>query len=240
MLVECHWLVQRDAGPYKTEKRMSSIIDFTLHIDVHLANLVSHFGIWTYLILFVIVLIETGAVVLPFLPGDSLLFAAGAISMTPSGQEAGLNHWVFMVVFFIASVVGDSMNYWILRTGGRELLNHRPFSIMIKPKYIEEAEQFFAKRGAMAIILGRYIPIVRTFVPSVAGLSKYNFRKFLEFTMIAALSWTFIATGAGALFGNIPFVREHFSLIIMGIVLVTLLPSVIGVLRSLMKKKKQQ
>ncbi|GAP02703.1 DedA family protein [Fructobacillus pseudoficulneus] len=219
---------------------MSTLIDFTLHIDVHLANLVSHFGIWTYLILFAIILVETGAVVLPFLPGDSLLFAAGAISMTPAGKEAGLNHWVFMILFFIAPMIGDTVNYWIARTGGRELLHHRPFSFMVKPKHIDEADAFFQKHGSMAVILGRYIPIVRTFVPFVAGLSEFNFRKFVEYTAIAAFSWSFIATGAGALFGNIPFVREHFSLIIMGIVVVTLLPSIIAVLRSIFSKKKQK
>ncbi|GAP00133.1 VTT domain-containing protein [Fructobacillus ficulneus] len=218
---------------------MSTLIDFTLHIDTHLANLVSHFGIWTYLILFVIIVVETGAVILPFLPGDSLLFAAGAIAMTPAGKDAGLNHWVFMIVFFIAPVLGDTINYWIARKGGRQLLEKKPFSVMVKPKNIADAEEFFHKRGAMAVILGRYIPIVRTFVPFVAGLSEFSFKKFMEYTAIAAFSWSFIATGAGALFGNIAFVREHFSLIILGIVFVTVIPSILAVLKSAFTKKKQ-
>ncbi|MBS9336177.1 VTT domain-containing protein [Fructobacillus papyrifericola] len=217
---------------------MSFLINFILHIDDHIASLVQHFGPWTYLILFAIILVETGAIVLPFLPGDSLLFAAGAISMTPAGQSAGLNHWVFMIVFFIAAVVGDTTNYLIARKGGRALLDKKPFSTLIKPKNIEEADLFFQKHGGLAVIMGRYVPIIRTFVPFVAGLSAFSFRRFMEYTLIAAFSWSFLMTGAGALFGNIPFVAEHFSTIILGIVFVTLLPSIIAVLKSVLSKKK--
>ncbi|MBS9334533.1 VTT domain-containing protein [Fructobacillus sp. M1-13] len=217
---------------------MSFLINFILHIDDHIASLVQHFGPWTYLILFAIILVETGAIVLPFLPGDSLLFAAGAISMTPAGQQAGLNHWVFMIVFFIAAVVGDITNYLIARKGGRPLLEKKPFSVLIKPKNIEEAEQFFQKHGGVAVIMGRYVPIIRTFVPFVAGLSAFSSRRFIEYVLIAAFSWSFLMTGAGALFGNIPFVAEHFSAIILGIVFVTLLPSIIALSKSLLAKKK--
>lgn len=218
---------------------MSFLINFILHIDDHIASLVQHFGAWTYLILFAIILVETGAVVLPFLPGDSLLFAAGAISMTPAGQAAGLNHWIFMIVFFIAAVAGDTTNYFIAREGGRALLQRRPFSSLVKPKNIEEADAFFKKHGGAAIIMGRYIPIIRTFMPFVAGLSAFSFRRFMEYTLLAAFSWSFLMTGAGALFGNIPFVANHFSAIILGIVFVTLLPSIVAVVKSLLAKKKK-
>lgn len=218
---------------------MSFLINFILHIDDHIANLVQNFGAWTYLILFAVILIETGAIILPFLPGDSLLFAAGAISMTPAGQSAGLNHWVFMLVFFVAAVTGDTLNYTIARKGGRALLDKKPFSTFIKPKNIEEAEVFFQKHGGVAVIMGRYIPIIRTFMPFVAGLSAFSFRRFIEFTLIAAFSWSFLMTGAGVLFGNIPFVANHFSAIILGIVFVTLLPSIIALIKSIMAKKKK-
>ncbi|MDF7636905.1 VTT domain-containing protein [Leuconostocaceae bacterium ESL0958] len=213
------------------------MIDFILHIDTHLSNLVGQFGIWTYVILFAIIFVETGAIVLPFLPGDSLLFAAGAISMTEAGKEAGLNHWVFMLVFFVAAVLGDTLNYWLARTGGRSLINRKPFRYMIKEESIHKAEEFFEKKGAASIILGRYIPIVRTFVPFVAGVSDFDFKTFFRYVLIAAFSWSFLSTGAGALFGNIPFVKEHFSVIVLGIVFVTILPSIISVLRSWLKKK---
>ncbi|MCO0832182.1 VTT domain-containing protein [Fructobacillus sp. W13] len=217
---------------------MATLINFILHIDAHIANLVQHFGAWTYLILFAIILVETGAIVLPFLPGDSLLFAAGAISMTPAGQAAGLNHWVFMVLFFVAAMVGDLTNYLIARKGGRPLLDKKPFSFLIKGSHIEDAEAFFQKHGGVAVIMGRYVPIIRTFVPFVAGLSAFNFRRFVTYTFIAAFSWSFLMTGAGALFGNIPFVAEHFSAIILGIVFVTLLPSIIAVIKAMLNKKK--
>ena len=209
------------------------LIDFILHIDAHIASLVTQFGPWTYLILFAIICIETGVVIMPFLPGDSLLFAAGAVAATSAGIAAGLNHWVFMVLFFIAAVAGDSLNFWIGRTGGYRLVKHPIIGRFIKENHIREAEGFFEKHGAMAIIIGRYMPIVRTFVPFVAGISQFPFVHFLRNTVIAAFSWSFIATGAGYMFGNIPFVKRHFSVIIIGIALVTLLPTIIGVIRSL-------
>lgn len=217
---------------------MSFLIDFVLHIDHHLANIVQQFGPWTYVILFIIIFVETGAVVLPFLPGDSLLFAAGAISMTAAGQAAGLNHWVFMVLFFIAAVAGDTLNYWIGHTGGYQLLKKPPFNKMIKEQNIKEAEAFFEKHGGMAIILGRYVPIIRTFVPFVSGVSHFSFSTFFRYVVIAAFSWSFLATGAGSLLGNIPFFQEHFSAIVLGIVLVSLIPTIIAVGRSFFQKRK--
>ena len=207
------------------------LIDFILHIDAHIASLVTQFGPWTYLILFAIIFIETGIVIMPFLPGDSLLFAAGAVAATPAGLHAGLNHWVFMVLFFVAAVTGDSLNFWIGRTGGYKLIRHPVIGRFIKETHIHEAEAFFEKRGAAAIIIGRYMPIVRTFIPFVAGISQFPYSHFLRNNVIAAFSWSLIATGAGYLFGNIPFVSAHFSVIILGIALITLLPTIIGIIR---------
>lgn len=214
------------------------LIDFILHIDVHIATLVTQFGSWTYLILFAIIFIETGIVVMPFLPGDSLLFAAGAVAATPAGIAAGLNHWMFMILFFIAAVAGDSLNFWIGRTGGYKLIRHPLIGRFIKEEHIREAEGFFEKRGAAAIIIGRYMPIVRTFIPFVAGISQFSYGVFLRNNVIAAFSWSLIATGAGYMFGNIPFVSAHFSVIILGIALVTLLPTISGIIRSIVVSRR--
>ncbi|KAA8326086.1 MULTISPECIES: VTT domain-containing protein [Leuconostoc] len=214
------------------------LIDFILHIDAHIATLVSQFGPWTYLILFLIIFIETGIVIMPFLPGDSLLFAAGAVAATPAGIHAGLNHWVFMLLFFFAATIGDSLNFWIGRTGGYKLVRHPLVGRFIKEEHIREAEGFFEKRGALAIIIGRYMPIVRTFVPFVAGISQFSYGHFLRNNIIAAFSWSLIATGAGYLFGNIPFVKAHFSIIILGIALVTLMPTFIGIFRSVIVNRR--
>ncbi|MCT8390137.1 cytochrome O ubiquinol oxidase [Leuconostoc holzapfelii] len=214
------------------------LIDFILHIDAHIASLVTQFGPWTYLILFAIIFIETGVVIMPFLPGDSLLFAAGAVAATPAGLAAGLNHWVFMILFFVAALAGDTLNFWIGRTGGYKLVQHPFIGRFIKAQHIREAEGFFEKRGAMAIIFGRYMPIIRTFVPFVAGISQFPFSTFFKNAVIAAFSWSLIATGAGYMFGNIPFVKAHFSIIIIGIAFVTILPSIIGIVRSAMINRR--
>lgn len=216
------------------------LIDFILHIDTHIATLVTQFGPWTYVILFAIIFIETGSVIMPFLPGDSLLFAAGAVAATPAGINAGLNHWVFMILFFFAAIAGDSLNFWIGRTGGYKLIKHPLIGRFIKENHIREAEAFFEKRGAMAIIIGRYMPIIRTFVPFVAGISQLPYGQFLRNNVIAAFSWSLIATGAGYMFGNIPFVKMHFSVIILGIALVTLMPTIIGVVRSIMINRRSK
>ena len=218
---------------WAVHKKYMFLIDFILHIDSHIASLVTQFGPWTYLILFTIIFVETGAIIMPFLPGDSLLFAAGPVAATPAGVAAGLNHWVFMVLFFVAAVAGDTLNFWISRTGGSKLLQHPFMRRFIKEEHIREAEAFFEKHGAMAIIIGRYMPIVRTFVPLVAGISQFPFSHFFRNTLIAAFSWSFIATGAGYLFGNIPFVKDNFSIIIIGIAFVTILPTIISIIRSM-------
>ena len=211
------------------------IIDFILHIDEHIYNIANAVGGWTYLILFLVIFIETAAVVFPFLPGDSLLFAAGALSANP---EMHFNVLLFMLLFFVGAFVGDTCNFFIGRTLGYRFVHYKFFSKLIKEENIKEAEVYFEKHGSSSIILGRYIPIIRTFVPFVAGISQFPVHSFLKRAFIAALSWSLIATGAGYLFGNIPFVKTHFSAIILGIVIVTLLPTVISVVRSAMIKKR--
>ena len=210
------------------------IIDFILHIDNYIYSIANTVGLWTYLILFLVIFVETGVVILPFLPGDSLLFAAGALAANPKMHFSVL---VFGILFFIAAFVGDTCNFFIGRTAGYRLVHHKFFSQFIKEDNIKDAELYFEKYGSTSIILGRYIPIIRTFVPFVAGLSQFPVSSFIKRSFIAALSWTVIATGAGYLFGNIPFVKTHFSAIILAIVFVTLLPSAITVVKTSKKKK---
>ena len=209
-------------------------IDFILHIDNYIYSIANTVGLWTYLILFLVIFVETGVVILPFLPGDSLLFAAGALAANPKMHFSVL---VFGILFFIAAFVGDTCNFFIGRTAGYRLVHHKFFSQFIKEDNIKDAELYFEKYGSTSIILGRYIPIIRTFVPFVAGLSQFPVPSFIKRSFIAALSWTVIATGAGYLFGNIPFVKTHFSAIILAIVFVTLLPSAITVVKTSRKRK---
>lgn len=209
-------------------------IDFILHIDNYIYSIANTVGLWTYLILFLVIFVETGVVILPFLPGDSLLFAAGALAANPKMHFSVL---VFGILFFIAAFVGDTCNFFIGRTAGYRLVHHKFFSQFIKEDNIKDAELYFEKYGSTSIILGRYIPIIRTFVPFVAGLSQFPVSSFIKRNFIAALSWTVIAAGAGYLFGNIPFVKTHFSAIILAIVFVTLLPSAITVVKTSKKKK---
>lgn len=213
------------------------MIDFIIHIDHHIYSLAQSFGGWTYFILFFIIFIETAAVIMPFLPGDSLLFAAGALSANPAMP---FKVSIFFILFFIAAFLGDTCNFFIGRTVGHKMVQHHFFSKFIQQKHIDDAEQYFEKNGSLAIILGRYIPIIRTFVPFVAGISQFTPIDFIKRAFIAALSWSLIATGAGYLFGNIPFVKAHFSVIIMGIIVVTLLPSLITVFNSMRSKKIQK
>ena len=209
-------------------------IDFILHIDNYIYSIANTVGLWTYLILFLVIFVETGVVILPFLPGDSLLFAAGALAANPKMHFSVL---VFGILFFIAAFVGDTCNFFIGRTAGYRWVHHKFFSQFIKEDNIKDAELYFEKYGSTSIILGRYIPIIRTFVPFVAGLSQFPVSSFIKRSFIAALSWTVIAAGAGYLFGNIPFVKTHFSAIILAIVFVTLLPSAITVVKTSKKKK---
>ena len=209
-------------------------IDFILHIDNYIYSIANTVGLWTCLILFLVIFVVTGVVILPLLPGDSLLFAAGALAANPKMHFSVL---VFGILFFIAAFVGDTCNFFIGRTAGYRLVHHKFFSQFIKEDNIKDAELYFEKYGSTSIILGRYIPIIRTFVPFVAGLSQFPVSSFIKRSFIAALSWTVIATGAGYLFGNIPFVKTHFSAIILAIVFVTLLPSAITVVKTSKKKK---
>jgi membrane-associated protein len=215
---------------------MQTGIEIMLHLDKHLAHWVNILGPWSYALLFGIIFIETGAVILPFLPGDSLLFAAGAISAI---QGSHINHFVLMILFWIAAVAGDSLNYFIGHTVGLKLVHHPLLGRFIKQKHLDEANEFYVKHGALAIIFARFLPIIRTLSPFVASVSGFPYKKFLGLNILAATIWVFVAVEAGFYFGRIKFIQDHFSLVIVGILVVTALPAIIAGLRSQLASRKE-
>ena len=212
---------------------MSTLIDFILHIDAHLVNIVTTFGNWTYLILFAIIFIETGAVIMPFLPGDSLLFAASALAANPT---YGLQPWIFVVIFLIASIGGDSLNFYLGSKFGELIPRHKLLGRFVKEKDLQSARNFFDKYGAWAIFLARFMPIIRTLVPFVAATSNFSYKKFVKYNIPACVTWVIICCGGGHFFGNIPFVKEHFSIVVIGIVLISLIPAIVGFVKGKLSK----
>jgi membrane-associated protein len=201
------------------------LIDFILHIDVHLEQAIRQYGVLTYLILFVIVFCETGLVVTPFLPGDSLLFAAGALA------AKDLLHPVFLpVLLAIAAILGDMTNYWVGRTFG--LRGFRDNARFLNTRHVERTHAFYARHGAKTLVMARFLPIVRTFAPFVAGLGGMSFPRFIAFSMLGGILWVGSCFVAGILFGNIPVVKDHFSLVVLGIIAVSLLPTAVALLRA--------
>ena len=208
------------------------IIDFILHIDRHLIELVQDYHLWTYAILFVIIFCETGLVVTPFLPGDSLLFVAGAITAQP---DMPLQIGYLVLVIFIAAVLGDSCNYMIGHFFDKRLFSN-PDSKIFKQSYLEKTHSFFRKYGGKTIILARFVPIVRTFAPFVAGMGKMNYYYFMLYNLTGAALWVGIFCFAGYFFGDLPFVQDNLKLLLLAIIVISLLPAVIEVLRAKMKK----
>jgi len=214
---------------------MSYLIDFIPHIDSHLVSIVNTFGGSTYLILFAIIFVETGAVILPFLPGDSLLFAAAALAANPT---YGLHIWLFIPLFLLAAIGGDSLNYYLGRRTNVALSGHSWFDRLINQERLAQSERFFRKHGPIAIFLGRFLPIIRTFVPFVAAGSQFPYRRFLKYNISAAITWVAVCVGGGYFFGNIPFVKAHFSAVVLGIIVISLLPAIIGWLRMTFQKRR--
>lgn len=213
---------------------MATLIDFILHVDEHLVNIVQMFGSSTYLILFAIIFVETGAIILPFLPGDSLLFAASALA---ANSVYHLNIWVFAVLFFIACMAGDSLNFFIAKKLGRAATKNAFFGKYINEAKLEEAEHLFDRMGDIVITLARFMPIIRTFIPFVAGSSTMSYKRFLPYSFLGAISWVTLCCGAGYWFGNYPFVKAHFSAIVLGIIVVSLIPILVTAIKSRGGKK---
>jgi len=207
------------------------LIDFIMHIDVHLKDIVSQYHGWVYGIVFLIVFVETGLVIMPFLPGDSLLFASGALA-----AMGGLNVWVCLIVFFIAAVLGDTLNYQIGHKIGKSIPENSFLGRMINKDRMQKAQEFFDRHGGKTIIFARFMPFIRTFIPFIAGASKMRYAQFITYNIIGGFLWVVIGVFCGFFFGNIPFIRDNFSTVIIAIVVVSLIPAVIGLLKSKTKK----
>mgnify|MGYP000039712199 CR=1 FL=1 len=214
---------------------IKQLIDFVLHIDRHLTEIVTHYGAWTYGILFLIIFAETGLVVMPLLPGDSLLFAAGALCALP---ESGLSIHLLAFLLFIAAVLGDTVNYWIGHKIGPAVFK-REDSIWLRKKHLLRAHEFFEKYGGRAIILARFVPIVRTFVPFVAGVGSMTYRHFIAYNIIGGFIWIYAFTYLGYFFGNLPVVKNNFGLVIIGIIILSVLPIAVEFYRGWRNSRKQ-
>ena len=209
---------------------MAYFIDLFLHLDVHLASFVDQYGIMVYAIMFAIIFIETGLVIWPFLPGDSLLFTAGALSAT-----GVLDIRLVIPLLIIAAIAGDAVNYAIGRRIGPKVFtahdNQGLFHRLLNRQHLEKAHAFFEKHGGMAVVSGRFVPIVRTFVPFVAGAAEMTAATFVFFNIIGAVIWVGLCAGAGYLFGNVPIIKDNFSLVAIGIVVISVLPMVVEYIR---------
>jgi len=207
------------------------LIDFILNIDKHLIEIVSSYQTWAYLILFIIIFCETGLVVTPFLPGDSLLFAAGAISAMPGNP---LQIHILVILLMIAAFSGDNTNFFIGKFLGNSVYE-RNFKL-IKREYIDKTHAFYEKHGGKTLIIARYMPIIRTFAPFVAGIGRMTYKRFYIFSIIGNILWVNSFSWAGYLFGNIPVVKNNFTIVIFGIILISLLPPIVTVLKQRFSK----
>ena len=208
------------------------LIDFILHIDQHLLKIVADYQTWTYLIFFLIIFMETGLVVTPFLPGDSLLFAAGTIAAMP-GEP--LQMMPLIILLICAAFGGDNTNYFIGRFLGHKVYekNYR----LIRREYLDKTHAFYEKHGGKTLIIARFMPIIRTFAPFVAGVGSMTYIRFISFSIIGNVLWVSLFTLGGYFFGNIPFIKSNFTLAILAIIFISLLPMIIAFIQSLFKKK---
>lgn len=205
---------------------LRQFVDFFLHLDAHLAEIIAEYGTWTYAILFLIIFVETGLVIMPLLPGDSLLFAAGAFAALGS-----LNPLLLIGLLITAAILGDTVNYWIgKRIGAKAFSGNIRF---LKQSYLERTQRFYERHGGKTIILARFVPIVRTFAPFVAGVGTMTYPRFLAYNVIGAVAWVTGFVTVGYLFGNIPAVKERFSLVILGIIVISVIPVAIEIIRGM-------
>lgn len=210
---------------------MAEIIDLFLHLPDHLENFINAHGTLIYGLLFLIIFCETGLVITPFLPGDSLLFAIGALA---AKQGSSLNIWVAGAILLVAAILGDTVNYWIGRKFGDWMM--RKFPKIVKRSHIEKTNEFFVRYGGKTIIIARFVPIVRTFAPFVAGSGEMDYRRFMFFNVAGAILWVGLLLPCGWFFGNIPIVQKNFELVVLGIIGFSVLPMVIEIARAKFKK----
>jgi membrane-associated protein len=212
---------------------MSTLIDFVLHIDEHLMAMVADYGTYVYAILFLIVFVETGLIVMPLLPGDSLLFAAGAIAAANNNQ--GLNVWVIMPLLILAALCGDNVNYFVGKFFS-EQIKKRERILFFKRDYITQTEAFYEKYGRQAIIMARFVPIVRTIAPFVAGAGNMPYRRYITVCFLGAILWVVGITLLGYTCGGFEIVKNNFEIVVFGIIGVSILPIIIGIVKAKLKK----
>lgn len=213
-----------------------TLIDLFLHLDEHLGNIIETYDTWTYLLLFLVVFMETGLVVTPFLPGDSLLFAAGTFASPALGSP--LNIWVLIILLIFAAILGDTVNYWI-----GHYIGPRAFSgniRFLKKEYLDKTHAFFEKYGGKTIVIARFVPIVRTFAPFVAGVGAMSYGRFITYNVLGAILWVLLFALAGYFFGNLPFVKDNFSFVVIAIILISVMPAVYELLKERLQRSSKR
>jgi membrane-associated protein len=204
------------------------LIDLFLHLDEHLSTIIQTYGTWTYLLLLGVIFMETGLVVTPFLPGDSLLFAAGTFASPALGSP--LNIWVLWVLLCVAAIAGDTVNYWV-----GHFIGPKAFSgeiRFLKKSYLDRTHAFYERHGGKTIVLARFIPIIRTFAPFVAGVGAMSYGKFITYNVVGGVAWVTLFTWGGYFFGTLPFVQENFSFVVLAIILISVLPAVVEIIKE--------
>jgi len=211
------------------------LIDLFLHLDEHLSVIIQNYGTWTYLILFAVIFMETGLVVTPFLPGDSLLFAAGTFASPALGSP--LNIWVLWALLCVAAIAGDTVNYWI-----GHYIGPRAFSgevRFLKKEYLDRTHEFYERHGGKTIILARFVPIIRTFAPFVAGVGAMGYGHFITYNVVGGIAWVTLFTFLGYFFGTLPFVQENFTFVVLAIIFISVLPAVYEVIKERMRSARK-
>lgn len=207
---------------------IGTFINVILHLDKYLNVITQNYGVWTYILIFLIIFCETGLVITPFLPGDSILFATGALAAIGS-----LKILILFMLFYMAAVIGDTVNYYIGQKVGNKILEKENVKYINK-EYLKKANSFYEKHGSMTIVVGRFIPIIRTFVPFVAGIGEMSYSKFIIYNMLGGLLWVTLFLGGGYFFGNLPFIKQHFSYVLIAIIIISIIP----VITAFIKEKR--
>jgi len=210
---------------------LKKIVDIALHLDRYLSAIIQQYGIWTYAILFAVIFIETGFVIMPFLPGDSLLFAAGTFAALKA-----LDIRLLLLLLSVAAVIGDSVNYWVGHRLGPKVFRNEN-ARFFKKEYLERTHAFYEKHGGKTIIIARFVPIIRSFAPLIAGVGRMSYGRFLSFNVIGGVGWVLLLTGAGYFFGNIPLVKNNYSLAIVAIIAISTVPIAVEYVRHRRRKR---
>lgn len=212
------------------QQAIAFFFDFVMHLDRHLAEIVAGYGAWVYVLLFMIVFCETGLVVTPFLPGDSLLFVAGTLAAV-----GNMDVWLLTGVLMVAAIIGDTVNYWVGHFLGPKVFHYED-SRFFKKKYLEKTHAFYEKHGGKTIIIARFIPIIRTFAPFVAGIGRMSYGRFIAYNVVGGVAWVLAFVFAGYFFGNIPFIKSNLSVVVVVIVILSIMPGVVEYVRHRRRK----